>query len=140
MLLLSPLVGFAGSSDSAFFFGQMRHGVVFELLFPIVEAQYPCPILVDNGREFVSHIYMCNKCFATNALEPAWILEFLGQMGQQKKCTFALWFCPNSCRKLLSFLRGVDKAGTVVVIIRSLGVEAAASRAVNEIPTPNGVA
>ena len=41
-------------------------------------------------------------------------------MGQQKKCTFALWFCPNSCRKLLSFLRGVDKAGTVVVIIRSL--------------------
>jgi hypothetical protein len=50
--------------------------------------------------------------------------------------TEATFFCRNDKR----FLRAVDKARLVVVIIRSLGVEAAASRAVNEIPTPNGVA
>jgi len=41
-------------------------------------------------------------------------------------------------QKNFNFSTGVDKAATVVLIIRSLGVEAAALRAVNEIPTPLG--
>jgi hypothetical protein len=58
--------------------GQKRHRVVFE---------------------FVSHIYMCNNFLAPNALEPAWILEFLGQMGQQKKCTLPCGFAPTVAEK-----------------------------------------
>jgi citrate lyase alpha subunit len=47
---------------------------------------------------------------------------------------------PQQLQKNFNFSTGVDKAGTVVVIIRPLGVETNAIRAVNEVPTPTGVA